>query len=162
MSSRDRANQRSLRGTSLSSLPAAQEQVDLLLATDERRAGRAQRLEPTSTMLGRTTSYACTRLAKHLRLDTAEIAILEQSAQPTATTSVDVGARMPQARSVISARTASIDQSTGSTSPNGASAASSAAGSHRATYHESSSRDGYRTSRSALGRWPLPEVSSTP
>jgi hypothetical protein len=70
-------------------VPAAQEQVDLLVATDERGAGCAQRLEP-ALHRARTRHLVCLHpISEALRLDAAKIAILEQTAQQTAGGEID-------------------------------------------------------------------------
>ena len=78
-------------------LPAAQEQVDLLVAADERRGGRAQRLEPA---LGGARAQHLPRrhiLGEALERDGAEIAILEQAAdQPPCARCNHHGARLGQ------------------------------------------------------------------
>ena len=65
-------------------VPAAQEQVDLLVAADERRAGRAQRLEPVLHR-ARTHHLVCLHpISEALRLDATEILVLEQPGQEPA------------------------------------------------------------------------------
>jgi hypothetical protein len=95
-------------------------------------AGNSGRLKPSSMRrrASWTTRSVVTSAADCPASNSAPELLPRAAATGTAasTTSVDVGARLPQARSAISARAASIDQSIGSMSPNGASAASSAAG----------------------------------
>src|ERR1700730_15095685 len=69
-------------GTRLCLLPTAPQQFELLLAADERRFARAQRLEPAADPAFANHPEGWDRRRQAFELDLAEALILEQVAGP--------------------------------------------------------------------------------